>query len=97
MVKSLSKNKGDVAYVHERVIAVYSKLQLRLKGQLFLMLYVGLLAYTGFWILHGFGIEIEKKELLALMAGVTEIVPYLGPLLGAIPALLVATLSHGLV
>jgi predicted PurR-regulated permease PerM len=53
------------------------------------------LAYIGFWIIHALGVDVDKKELLALMAGVTEIVPYIGPLLGAIPALLVATLSHG--
>ncbi len=95
IVKSFSRRKSDVAHVHERVVTIYSKLQLWLKGQLFLMIYVGLLAYVGFWILYAFGIDIDKKELLAVMAGVTEIIPYLWPLLWAIPALLVATISHG--
>ena len=80
--------------VDERVVTMYSKLQLWLKGQLFLMLYVGGVAYIGFWIISAFGLDIERKELLALMAAVTEIIPYIGPFMGAVPAVLVAGIAH---
>lgn len=96
-VSFLSKQKTNVSHVHERIVTVYSKLQLWLKGQLFLMIYVGMLVFIGLYVLELFGISIDQKRLLAIMAGVTEIIPYLWPILWWIPAILVATLSHGLV
>lgn len=96
-VSFLSKQKTDVSHVHERIVTVYSKLQLWLKGQLFLMLYVWLLVFVWLYVLELFGVSIEQKWLLAIMAGVTEIIPYLWPILWGIPAVLVATLSHGVV
>jgi len=76
-VSFLSKQKTNVSHVHERIVTVYSKLQLWLKGQLFLMIYVGMLVFIGLYVLELFGISIDQKRLLAIMAGVTEIIPYL--------------------
>jgi len=54
-----------------------------IRGQLMLMLIVGVLSYAGFWILG-----IPYALPLALIAGVLEIVPNIGPLVAAVPAVI---------
>jgi predicted PurR-regulated permease PerM len=56
-----------------------------LLGQIILMIIVGLLTYGALIILG-----IPSPVALAMIAGIAEIVPYLGPFIGAVPALLVA-------
>lgn len=55
------------------------------RGQLLLMLFVGLLSYVGLMFL---GVEFAIP--LAFLAGILEIVPSIGPTLSAVPAILVA-------
>lgn len=55
------------------------------RGQLLLMLIVGALDLTGLFILG-----IPFALTLGVWAGLTELVPYVGPVLGAIPAILIA-------
>jgi predicted PurR-regulated permease PerM len=54
-------------------------------GQLFLMTVIAVITGVGLWAL---GVPLALG--LALLAGLLEFVPYLGPLLAAIPAVLVA-------
>ena len=56
-----------------------------LLGQIILMIIVGVLTYGALMFLG-----IPSPVALALIAGIAEIVPYLGPFIGAVPALLVA-------
>jgi predicted PurR-regulated permease PerM len=56
-----------------------------LRGQLFLGLIIGIAAGLGTWILG-----LPYPFLLGLGAGITELVPMVGPVLGAIPAVFVA-------
>jgi predicted PurR-regulated permease PerM len=56
-----------------------------LLGQIILMVIVGVLTYLALFMLG-----IPSPAALALIAGIAEIVPYLGPFIGAVPALLVA-------
>ncbi|QAS54100.1 AI-2E family transporter [Halobacillus litoralis] len=56
-----------------------------IRGQLLISLFVGVLATIGFWI-----IDLPYPLVLGLIAGITNIIPYFGPLLGAGPALIVA-------
>lgn len=56
-----------------------------LQGQLLLALIVGVLVYIGLSILH-----IRFAFLLAIIAGVLELVPYIGPTLAAVPAVILA-------
>ena len=56
-----------------------------LRGQLFLGLIIGVAAGIGAWILG-----LPYPFLLGVVAGVTELIPLIGPVLGAIPAVLVA-------
>lgn len=53
------------------------------RGQLLLMLLVGISSYIGFIILG-----IPYALPLALLAGIFEIVPYLGPIVASIPAII---------
>lgn len=56
-----------------------------LLGQLALMTVVGLLSGIGVWL-----VGLPFPLLFGLWAGLTEIIPILGPVLGAIPAVIVA-------
>jgi len=55
------------------------------RGQLILMLMVGLLTTLGLFILN-----IKFALLLGLIAGILEIIPIVGPILSAVPAVIVA-------
>ncbi len=55
------------------------------QGQLFLALIVGILVYVGLSILH-----IRFAFLLAILAGILELVPYIGPVISAVPAVILA-------
>ncbi len=55
------------------------------RGLFIICFFVGLLAYLGLTILG-----VKYSLTLAVIAGLTEIIPYLGPWLGAIPAVLIA-------
>lgn len=59
-----------------------------LRGQLFLGLAVGTAAGTGLSILSLVGLEVPYILLLAVIAGVTELIPIIGPIVGAIPAVI---------
>jgi predicted PurR-regulated permease PerM len=56
-----------------------------LRGQLLLGLILGVAAGVGTWILG-----LPYPFLLGVAAGVTELIPLIGPVLGAVPAVLVA-------
>lgn len=63
-------------------------LKLWLKGQLLAMLLVGTLTGLGLWLLG-----IPSALALGLLAGLLEFIPYLGPIVSAIPGLLLALTS----
>ena len=64
-----------------------------LRGQLLVCFIIGTFAAILFW---AFGLNYSL--LLGIFIGVTNIIPYFGPLIGAVPALLVAvTVSTGMV
>lgn len=73
----------------KKVINVISKVEYGLgqwlRGQLTLSIVVGVLSYIGLRIL-----DIPYALPLALIAGIFEIVPIVGPIIAAIPAVLVA-------
>ncbi len=75
--------------VAKQVLAVLRSIERRLgawvRGQLLLMTVVGVLSYVGLLILH-----IEFALPLAILAGLLELVPMIGPILSAVPAVLVA-------
>lgn len=59
-----------------------------IQGQLIVSLCVGILLYIGYLI-----IGLDYALILALFAVLTNVIPYLGPVLAAIPALIVGTIQ----
>jgi predicted PurR-regulated permease PerM len=76
------KRAGDIAdFIDELEV----KLGGWARGQIILMITVGVLYYIGLRVLG-----IPYALPIAILAGFLEIVPFIGPILGAIPALLIA-------
>ncbi|EEG76153.1 AI-2E family transporter [Dethiobacter alkaliphilus] len=57
------------------------------RGMLLISFLVGLLTYVGLTI-----IGVDFSLLLGIIAGLTNIIPYFGPLIGAVPAVLIGLL-----
>lgn len=73
------------AHAEETVVAVGNALCRWVEGQFVSMLLVGVLS-----ALAAYAIGLPSPTALGLIAGLTEFIPYVGPILGAIPMLLVA-------
>jgi len=73
------------AYLMLLVSRMQQKIGLWLRGQLILCLSIFILDYAGLLILH-----VKYALVLALIAGLTEFVPYFGPIIGAVPAVFLA-------
>jgi len=61
-----------------------------IRGQLLVCLFVGLTSYIVFRFLN-----LDYALLLAVIMGITNIIPYFGPIIGAIPAVMIAILTSG--
>ncbi len=64
-----------------------------LGAQLFLGVLIAVVTFIGLTILNLLGFEVRYVLLLAVFAGVTELIPYIGPFIGMIPAVIVALLA----
>jgi predicted PurR-regulated permease PerM len=71
--------------VEEIIVRLEKKLGAWVRGQVFLGFAVGIVSYFGLLVL-GVGFALP----LAIIAGILELVPTIGPILSAIPAILVA-------
>lgn len=69
----------------ELILAMETKVGAYLVGQGLLCLVIGLMALVAYWL-----IGLPYVLVLAFVAGVMEAIPLIGPLLGAVPAALVA-------
>lgn len=76
---------GKRALVGEAMIDSERALRLWLRGQLLAMILVGLLTGGGLWLLG-----MPSAAVLGLLAGLLEFIPFAGPILSAVPALLIA-------
>jgi predicted PurR-regulated permease PerM len=70
---------------NETMDDIANALRLWLLGQLIQMLLVGLLSLVAVWL-----IGLPSPLALGTIAGVTEFIPYLGPIIASVPAILVA-------
>ncbi len=61
-----------------------------MKGQVILCLSIFALTLIGLFALRLFGIKIDDIFTLALIAGLMEFIPYIGPFLALLPALAIA-------
>lgn len=72
-------------YLSELMKKMQVKIGAWLRGQLFLGFVIGLVSYIGLSLLH-----VRYALLLAVIAGLFEMVPYVGPIFSAIPAVMIA-------
>ena len=82
-------------HMEKTVKGLYDRLWNRLVGQLLLCLSVALLVWIWLFVLSLFWLALPSGFTLALIAWLTEFIPYLGPILWAIPGVFVATLAYG--
>jgi predicted PurR-regulated permease PerM len=78
-------------HISKTIVAIEQRLGGWVRGELILMLSVGLFTYLGLTIL---GLDIALP--LAILAGLFEIIPNIGPIISAVPAVLVALTVHPL-
>lgn len=76
---------GREERVRKSIVQIEDKLGAWLRGQLLLSLIIGVLSYIGLTILN-----VPYVLPLAVIAGVLEVVPVIGPIISAIPAVLIA-------
>ena len=76
---------GQRESIGELISAMETKVGAYIAGQGLLCLFIGVMALIAYWL-----IGLPYVLVLAFVAGVMEAVPFVGPLLGAIPAALVA-------
>jgi predicted PurR-regulated permease PerM len=74
--------------IADRSITILRAIELRLgawvRGELILMISIGLVVYIGLMILH-----VDFALPIAIVSGVLEIIPNIGPIISAIPAVLI--------
>ena len=56
-----------------------------IRGQFLVCVIIGSLSSILFWIFH-----LKYPLLLGLIIGVTNVIPYFGPIIGAVPAVIIA-------
>jgi predicted PurR-regulated permease PerM len=57
-----------------------------IRGQIFVCVVIGSLSATLFWIFN-----MKYPLLLGLIIGITNVIPYFGPVIGAVPAVIIAS------
>lgn len=70
-------------YIMQKANQIQLKMGLWLRGQLILSVAIFIIIFIGLGVLR-----VEYALVLALIAGVTEFIPYVGPFIGAVPAVL---------
>ncbi len=83
LLPSSAKDKGD-----EILQEIHKRLKNWIKGQLFGVVFIGVLSGIGLWIL---GMPLILT--LALIAGLMNFVPNFGPIIALVPAVLIALLQ----
>ena len=84
IVWSVAPEKHQI-YIMKLVNRMQKKVGLWLRGQLILSLIIFLLTYIALLLMG-----VKYALVLALIAGLTEFVPYLGPILASVPAIFLA-------
>ncbi len=77
-------------YLDDKSQAIHVKIAQWARGQALLALCIAVLVFVALSI-----VGLDYAPTLAVLAGLTEFIPYFGPLLAAIPAVLVAVTQEG--
>jgi len=91
VIWSIAPAKNQV-YIMKLISRMQKKIGLWLRGQIILSLIIFTLTYIGLSIL-----DVKYALILAMIAGLTEFIPYLGPMIAAIPAMFLAFTQGGVV
>lgn len=78
-------------YLDDKSDAIHYKIAQWVRGQLLLAFTIGLLVFIALLILR-----MKYALTLGALAAFTEFIPYIGPLIGAIPAVLIALTEGGI-
>lgn len=78
------------AYIDNKIEAIHMKIGQWARGQILLGIAVGSLVFIALTILR-----IPYAATLALLAGFTEFIPYIGPFIAAVPSVLIAITEGG--
>jgi predicted PurR-regulated permease PerM len=79
-------------YVGVKARAVHEKIGEWIRGQILLCISIGILTFIGLKI-----VGVPYALTLAVLAGFMEFIPVIGPIIAAIPAVLIATTEMGIV
>ena len=93
-VRFLHKISWDIPSAHKKIGMLYTKLGFWLKTQILLCIYIGIAMRIGLLVLSLFGISLPNKWSLAVIAALTEIIPYAWPLIGGIPVLIMGAVAN---
>jgi predicted PurR-regulated permease PerM len=72
-------------YLVQKTNRIQTKMGAWFRGQLILMLIIGVLSFIGLFIL-----QVPYALVLACIAGIGEFIPFLGPIISAVPAVFFA-------
>lgn len=86
----LIKNKQEINKLYILLDSIEEQLGGWVRGELILMLVIGLFTFIGLSLLG-----IQYALPLAILAGVLEIVPNIGPTIAAVPAVMIAFITGG--
>ncbi len=78
-------------YLDDKSDAIHYKIAQWVQGQVMLCISIAALTFVALSILR-----MDFALTLAALAGFTEFIPYIGPLIGAVPAVIIALTQHGL-
>lgn len=84
-------SKADHRAAKDIIEEIETKLGVWLRTQFLLMIIVGMMTFLGLWLLR-----VDYALPLALIAGLLEMIPTLGPIIAAIPAVIVGFASSSL-
>lgn len=94
VINFIASVSGRKHLVSIKLKKLYKKLWFWLKWQLLLWFFIGIATWILLTSLSLFGIHLPNIATLAMIAWLTEFIPYIWPSLWAIPALLVAVSSY---
>jgi len=83
-------------YRNMKINKIYVKMWDWLKWQILLCFIIWIVVFVSLWIVSLFGIKLPNIVSISFIAWITEFIPYLWPILGAVPALLVASINYWL-
>lgn len=98
VMKFISSLGGEkkFKYIYMKLEKIYKQLWIWLKQRLLLSLYVALAMYAVLWIIQFCGMNIPNKESLSIILWLLDIVPYIGPFVGWVPAVLLGLTHYGI-